>query len=536
MTTPSSQHRPADPAAAARDGVEAPVRPVLGARRGVRSRAGLIAVAVVAITIVAAGIGLGGRGPEPAPSGSAASPTADASAGPTAARTPRPTRRPNPTPTELAGFGCYAADPSSPPPGLLLLSSADDTDPAAGVVGPPDWALSTPPTAAWPIPLPEDALDLHRSATIVLATEDRLCIRHVFAEYLAVESLGAEPTPLGRGAFDLDPPRDRLVLGGPPQGDWIVRVVASLATGVTDSGGNVVIERFYRVLNAEAPEATPFVTPAVPCGGRVSGAPPPRLSLAAGDQPPVQGVDLETYPGDILHNGAIVQGTFPTQVRIVTEGDACATSWTIEVLEPVTGNAWYQIDGENPRESLDYAAQNRINLEQTPLGASVIRATVRFGRDDVARAAWELRIEGPPVPAAAFATATVAPVAAGVGCGVGWNLPDGTSAFELCPTQLVPEALGLLVATPQDVVTMEIPGWDIRSWSVACGSRSGSVPDEFLFEDGCNLGAFGDGSVSVGAARFLPHPGRRVVLVWVSAVKDDLTFYGQYYVEVDGGA
>jgi hypothetical protein len=524
MTTPSSQHRPADPAAAARDGVEAPVRPVLGPRPGARSQAGVIAVAVVAITIVAAGVGLGGRVPEPAASGSTATPTADASALATATRTPRPSRRPSPTPTALAGFGCYAADPSSPPE-PKLASSADDMDPAPGVIGPPDSALSSPPTASWPIPLPEEGLDLHRSATIVLVTDARFCIGHVVAEYLAVDALGAEPTPLGLGEIDADPPQARLVLGGPPQGDWIVRILASFVTGLTGEEDDVVVERFFRVVNGATPEATPLITPAVPCGGRVSGSPPPRLSLVAGDREPMEGVDLATYPGDILHNGAIVRGVFPEPVRILIEDDVCATSWTIEFLEPITGNTWYQTDGENPRESLDYAAQNRIMLDQTPLGASVLRATVRFGRDEVAKAAWELRIDGPTLPAAEFSADTDGRVAAAIGCGSGWSFRDGASAFELCETQGAPDSLGLLVVGPDDVVTMDVPGWDITSWSVACGS----------YEDNCSLGAYGDGSVPVGPARFLPPSGRKVIFVWIGAMRGDLTFYGQYYAEVDTG-
>jgi hypothetical protein len=373
MTTTAGGDRPGDPTAAARDGVEAVVRPVLGARRGPRSQAGLVAVGVIAVSVVAAGIGFGGDHPEPGPSG-----------GPSSATT----------------------DPS-------------------GVPG-----TRTPPPSRRPVPI------------------------------------------------------------------------------------------------------APYITPEVACAAPVSGSRPPRLSLAVGDRAPVPGVDLTTNPGDALDNGALVTGTFPESARIVVAGDACATSWSIDILEPLRGDLYYQIMEENPAENRDYISQNRIGLAETPLGASVVRATVRFGSNVTSRAAWELRIDGPAVPSAEFAGGG-ARVAGLPGCGRGWSLPDGRSAFELCSSMGIPETLELLTVDVDEVVTMDVPGWEVTSWSVACGTRWAEQPGDLDPNFNCGLGGWGEGTGPAGPARFLPWPGRWIVLVWVNAVRDDDSFYGQYLVEVD---
>ena len=525
MTTTAGGHRPADPAAGARDGVEAAVRPVLGGRRDVRSQAGLIAVAVVAISVVAAGIGLGGRGAEPSPS------TTPSGTDPrlAASTSPAPSRRTRPPATEMPGSFCVPVDVAVLPE-IRLWSTTGNAPFVRGVEGPPDWALSSPPTAAWPTP--ERSLVLERSAAIVLVPDDGACIRYAVAEYLGVEDLGGVPEALALGEINVDPPRSRVVLGSPPQGDWIIRVVAHFSTGLAGQEDQAVIERFFRVQSSSAPYATPYITPGVDCGDLLAGATLPRLSLVAGAGEPVLGVDMATYPGDILHNGALVTGAFPDPIELRIEGDACATSWSIQMVEPVSGQVMNAIDEFNPAEGLTFIAQNRIVFGFTPLGRSVVLATVRFGRTREARAAWELSVSGPPPPAAVVVAARGGEATARPGCGTSWTLAE-TSAFELCATQAVPEPLDVLTVRSGEIVSLDLPGWDLTGWWVGCGERSTDTSVRYEPIAECGLGGNGDGTGPAGPVRFIPFPGRTIVAIYVSASRGDDFVSAQYYVEVD---
>ena len=529
MTTTAGGHRPADPAAAAHDGVEAEVRPVLGGRRGLRNQAGLIAVAVVAISVVGAGIGLGGRGSEASPS---STPSGRDPSGLATSMSPTPIRATRRPATEIPGSGCVPVDPAALPE-IRLSSTGGGSGPVRGVEGPPDWALSSPPTAAWPVLPDGQALVLERSAAIVLVPDEGACLSYAVAEYLAVDDLGGLPETLALGEIDVDPPRARVVLGSPPEGDWILRVAAHLSTGVAGQDDQAVLERFFRVRSSSAPGATPYITPAVDCGDRLAGPPVPRLYLAVGTGTPVLGVDMDTYPGDILHNGAFVTGTFPDPLELRVEGDACATSWTIEMLEPITGNVVNGLGEYNPSERLSFIAQNRIVFTFTPLGRSVIEATVNFGRNQVVRAAWELSISGPPPPAAQVHgggdEATPRP-----GCGTSWYLGSGASgAAELCATQALPETLDVLTVRAGEIVSLEVPGWDLTAWWVGCGERSTDPSVAYQPIAECGLGGNGDGTAPAGPVRFIPFPGRTIVAISVNASRGGDSFSAAYYVEVD---
>jgi hypothetical protein len=123
--------------------------------------------------------------------------------------------------------------------------------------------------------------------------------------------------------------------------------------------------------------------------------------------------------------------------------------------------------------------------------------------------------------------------AALAGCGTGWTLAGGASAYESCPTYPIPDGLDLLTVTSRDTVSLEVPGWRILSWWVSCGDRS---PDDGAFQDdpaGCWLGGHGNGADESGPARFIPFPGRHVVSAWISADRDGDTVGAQYFVEID---
>jgi hypothetical protein len=505
------------------------VRPVLADRRGLRQQAGLVAVAAVAITVVAAGIGLGNRGAEP---------IQDASANATA---PRPTvagavasRKPNasaPAPTEIPGLGCLPVTPGNLP--AFQLRSTVGEDAARGVQGSPNWALFGPRAAEWPIPDQRSALPLDPTASAVLITDEFACARLAVAEYLGVGDVRGTPTPFAVDETNVVPPRPRIVLGSLPAGDWIIRVGVYYATGVNGNVDEVGVERFFRVITGLGPGASPLVAPAVPCVPLPADAPLPRLALVAGDDAPVPGVDVTTFAGDILHNGTLVSGAFPERLEVWVVGDACATSWRISYRDGSNGSTLNEASQDNPGEIPFFVAQNRIELSNAVFGQTVVSATVNFGRNRTAEAAWELTLVAPPPPVAEVSGPSGATIVARPGCGVGWTLSGGRSAYEACNEYPVPDGLEVLTIRSGEAVRLTVPGWRILRWYVSCGERS---PDGAYQEvAGCGLGGGGDGTGDAGPARFLPFPGRLVVSIWINADRSGDTVGAQYFIEVDAG-
>lgn len=526
MTTSNGHPEPGDSLAGARDGLQSPVGPVLASRRRLRQQAGVVAVAVVAISVVAAGIGFGGRGMEPIPSGSA---TSSGEARATASGSPPRSTPTAPPPTELPGTGCFPVAPGDLPE-LRLWSSAGTLDPIRGVSGPPNRELGSTPTTDWPVPNPRAALPLDSSASVVLIADDRACIRSVEAAFLAVSDVGGTPTPFFLSVGDARPPRTRLVLGGMPPGDWIVRAVAHYATGAAGGEDEAVMERFFRVFSGAAPQGSQLIAPAVPCGPLPAGAPAPRLYLAAGDDEPVLGADASADPVDTA--GAIVTATFPDGVEVRAEGDACATSWNIRILDHASGGPMNAFAEQNPGENPYLISQNRIRLTEIMLGRSLVTATVNFGRNRTAQAVWELTLDGPPPPTAEVSGPDGSRVAALPGCGVGWTLAIGRSAYTSCTVTPVPQGLEVLIVRGHDPVRLDLPGWRILSWSVACGERW-PLDGSFREPTQCSLGGGGDGTGDAGPAIFLPFPGRHVISMWVTADRAGDQVGAQYFVEID---
>jgi len=528
MTTRNGTHRPGDPVAAARPGVETPVRQVVTGRPGPGDRAGLVAVAVVAITVVAAGLGLVGGGTGPAPSDS---PSPAATVG---RMTSAPSSMPAASgvvehlPTELPGSDCRPVTAGMLPE-IRLWATSGESPAAAGVPVPMDRALQSPPTAPWPVPDPAVALILDRAAMIVLIPEAG-CIRVRVAEYLGVDDIGGPPISLGLAGTNMDPPRARVVLGSIPRGDWVVHVVASYSVGVTGSL-EAVIERFFRVTSGLGADATPLVSPAVPCGPLAIDRSAPRLYLAAGDAEPVLGVDAATYPGDLANNGAIVTATFPLRLEVRVAGDACATSWTIEIRDRGSGSLVSQTIQDNLGQNPYSVSQNRIELMDVPLGPSVVWASVVFGRGRIAQAAWELSLNGPPVPAAEVIGPNGDRAAALPGTCISWTIA-GRFASAYCDQPGIPQTLEQLDVKDGNPVRIVVPGWEITSWNVSCGNRI-SQPGGFAPVAGCSLGGGGEGSGPAEPALFLPFPGRTTVVAWLSARQGDATVLAPYYIDID---
>jgi hypothetical protein len=528
LTGSSGRHATSGPAAAARDGIEAPVRPVLERRGGLRQEAGLIAVAALAITVVAAGLGLfdGGtdddRGPVAVgPSGSApaVSPSAASSAATALA-------------TTLPGTTCLPVTIGEAPE-FRLASDAGEGEPVPGALGRSHRVARSPITSTWPEVAPRLALALDRSASMVVTTAPETCLRSVVAEYVAAGDRADSPPSTILLEIGDATPRPRYDLGSLPDGDWIVRVVAEYASDAAGHDEGAVMERFFRVFVGTGPGASPLIGPAVPCEPLPAGAPAPRLELVADDGEAVLGVDLAVFPSADLPRGATVTGSFPGRLQLRVVGDACATSWLAQFMD---GDASRDVLNENaqqnPGENPFLVAQNRMNLPNVILGHSVLEATVNFGREISARAGWDVTITGAPPPTVEVFGSGGAHLTARPGCGVGWTLADGRNAWEACGEPLVPEGAELLRVRSGRAVRLEVAGWTMVSWWVSCGERA---PDStgYLETMGCVLGGGGNGVDDAGPAMFLPFPGRHVVAAWITAKRDGDVVGAQYFMEIE---
>jgi hypothetical protein len=523
MSGASSRYEPGSAGRRARDGVEAPVRPVISGAGGIRQRLGLVAVAAVAVSVLAAGFGLSGTVliPPPSPTSGSAAPSVSGpqGSGPTA---PTPATRP----TALPGFGCVPVDLADLP-SIYLVSSSDPGDRTGGVPAPPDLALATPQTLAWPVPRAGSALILSGSSSVVVVPQVDECMRYAVAEYLSVDDIGGAPTALGLGESNVNPPRTRVVLGGLPLGDWIVRVVVYFTNGVAGDEDKAVVERFFRVTTDVNPAVSPEVTPAVPCRTPEPGE-SVGLWLALGDREPVLGVDLDTYGGNVVNNGAVVEGALSDALVLHVGGDACATSWTIQWLDPTGSNIGEMVQ-LNSTENPFLISQNRIVLSSDPeyFGHLALTASVQLGRGRLVRAAWELDRTGPPTPPILVSGPAGEAVEGLPTCGTGVLFTNGKSSYELCEASLIPEAVRLLTIQAGDVVTVEAPGQNVTSWSVTCGTRGGTDGREFVSNGSCDLGGGVEGPI-----RFLPYAGRSVIQVYVDVERDGATWYAAYFVEI----
>jgi len=527
--TANGVHRPGDPTASA-GAVEAPVRPVLGPSRGLRGRAGLVGVGAVAIAILGAGIGFGGRNLVANPGSGPVSASGPVSPTERAATSPGSTA----TATGVADLaaGCQPATASTDN-GMRLRSSRGEGSPTPGEPPRPGATGTSPPTNEWPIPPAEAAMLLDRSSSLVLVPDDGACLTGVLLEAIRFEEVGGEPDRLTADEFDLPAPRSRLVAPPLDDGDWLVHAQVRLWNPI--AWWQPTVDRFFRVTTV-GPAATPLVTPAVACVPSGHADPLPELALAVGDGAPVPGVDPIFVTGAAFDILPVVGGAFPDPVQIRPAGDVCATSWLIEYHAPGTVDPYFGVSVDNPGERASYVSQNRIDLEGVPLGDSIVSATVRFGPLRSVRAVWALRLDGPPPPLAEATGPDGQAAIARPGCGTSWTIGGGVSSSEFCSTTPVPEDLGLLEIRAGDVVTLDVPGWQVRSWSVSCGIRSSADPIELEQPTECGLGGAGNGAeiaTEVGPARFIPLPGRMIVLVWVQASRAGDTVAAAYLVEID---
>ena len=486
--------------------------------RDPRLQVQILAIVGVAILVVLGGLGLvgpgdDGAGPSPsgaprtgAPSGALSTPSGSTGA---------------PSPGRIAI--CAGAGPGDPPT-VRLRSTSDDQSPVRGAAGPvspagPDGSSGTP---AWTVPGLERGLLLPPGASLILDAQRSVCI--ISAEVTVAGAHEIDPGSAAGEAVRVEPdrPSEDVDLGSLPAGDWVVRVEVEFlaSTGRPSPRSRVA---FFRVVSGDslvlAP--SPQVTPAVACGLDPIGTGSPELVLIVDDGTPVPSQSGPTTTPIEMRLGQTIE------VRVV--GDVCARGWSIEIADGI-GNAFLQESYPNPVDNPFLAAQNRWTLTQLLIGDSTLTSSIKFGRDRAMVGTWSLRLITAGLPAA-FATAPDGgAVAALPGCGQFWSQP-GADAFEPCFVQTIPDNLERLRLVAGDVVRIGLEGWSVKSWFTRCGpdvTDAIGTPVEFVTWDGCDLGARSTPADIV----FVPWPGERYVLIGITAGRDGVTAYGNYYVRV----
>ena len=512
------------------DGIEAPIGPVLGAPRRSRDRARVAAVAAIAVVVLAAGIGLAGNGSSSPPASPSPSAVPSTSVGPTP--TPAPTASPLPPPTPNMGLGCSPVRLGAPPE-IRLGVGVDADDPLAirGVAPGSDQGGSPSQAPAWPALPVEGALTTPGRPSLYLISEEDACVRYVVADYVPGDPGVSVPFPISFRTLNVNPPRSIVPLGRLPLGDWIVRVVASFSTDTAGQEDASVVERFFRVINADTagPLPTPLVPAAVPCAAPPVGGIPPVLVLSGSAGGLVEGAPDFGAP---LLVPPITPVRLGDSIEIRVAGDACAIAWSIEATQPNVNNNRYEIEREpNPGNDPFLFAQNRWRLHDLPTGDLFVTADIRFSADVVVTNRWHLDVQGGTVPGVRIVAPNGASVdAVQADCGASWQFESGTGGWD-CTDNSVPPPLIALRVPPETPLRVEVPGWTIVGWGGDCGRLDPNNPDQpYQNVDGCSLGGWWSGyegppprGLPAVLAIFLPRSTGPLVSLYLTAQRGGAT-------------
>lgn len=484
-----------------------------------RARGVLPAVAL--IVLLAAGIAIGGI-PESAPSG-------------------------NPSPTGSPAPACVPVATSAVP--TFEVRAAGSEFGFAGVVGYTHRPGFETPDEGWQVPDPEpgrSAPEVASGASVEVYAAAGTCFWFIVAEY-ADATLGHVPDQAERRpllAAAVEPPSPNPGLGRLPDGDWVVRVSAYFETSVSGPEGLVIAESYFRVrvgsgpLPTPTPEPTPLVTPAVPCGPAPASPDDVELVLSAPGSEAIAGVPDGT---------AAPVAEIPVGERggIAVTGDACARSWTIEVLDADTGERLYRDAVLNSNDDPGWISQNQWRIRPVT-GSYDVVVSLHFGPGvDVVRV-WRIIGRGFTVPDTFLEAANGSRVRAVPGCGLTFTLVNGYSDDNPCglgggwgaqPAGVARDELALLRVPAWSRVTLEIPGWTITSWNGACGQIEADPSGaEFFNAPECMLGGYfvDETDSPPAAAQFLARPGEFVVQLAVTAHGSGGRYDVRMYARVAG--
>jgi hypothetical protein len=435
---------------------------------------------------------------------------------------PRPSSSPESDPR------CAPVDPAAGVPSFRLAIAGDDT----GVRGLPG-AVQGPGVEAsgrgWPVPGTELALDVPVSQPLHLVLATGVCLTGIHAEAWDAH-LDHAPAESERQAVleTLVPLGGDIEIPGTSRGDWALRIVAEYWTG---AGGPVVsTEWFFRVrVGADAEAAPtqsvrPLITPAVSCGPSVPSSAGAVVTLAAPGVAPVAGTAPDVDPPTL-------EVGLGEPIEIAVEGDACATSWTIDRRSDLGIDV---IEGvPNIANDPGRAAQNRWTFT-LPAGETVVVATFRFGPPVVVERSWRVRVPDFSIPEAFLIARDGGRVAALPGCGLSLELANGYGGADSCASIGYDGSGDRLEVSALEATTFDVPGWTIVAWSGACGRIVAMADGTTTFEsDACSLGGFNlDDPSAAPDVRFVLRPGEHVVQLQVTAVRDGDRFSAPFYALV----
>ena len=276
---------------------------------------------------------------------------------------------------------------------------------------------------------------------------------------------------------------------------------------------------------APTPARPPRNSPAVPCGTLQPTA-DIGVRLFAGSQISIPGsVGVRSTPAEVHASAAD-----PIQIRI--DGDTCAVGWNIELTNVEGGGITPVSRFSDPADDPAYAAQNRWGIASA-FGQQIVilTASLHF-RDglDVVRT-WQIMLEPFVVPSLYLVGHDGIRFEASFGCGLFLDLRDGYQSSEECVSIGYHPGPDALYVAPYDVIHLDLPGWQLTSWSANCGTVTSGDTEQFEAPGGCGLGggSSDDGGPLEDPPAFVLPAGDTVISIGIGAIDDALNQFNVIY-------
>ncbi len=454
---------------------------------------------------------------------------------------PRPSSTPTtPSTTPAPNVACQPQRSADPPP--LTLSAPEFDESAVGLFGVSYGSLeSAAPVPAWLGPPQADAIAVGPDTSLELASRPLACMTDVRVWAHPTDTLSSGGDGVALADMTVGGTLATIPLNGAPIGDWVLRVEANFAAQDQSQGAEIVTRSFFRVVVAKGFRGTPTPgTPAPPtpavtplfgtCTSEPVSADIPVIASVGGGEPvtggtaplsdasPSEAPTLAIEPGD--------------HVQIAVFG-GCAVSWTIRLLDPSSLGGTTVEFQRNDNDDPLFASQNAWDVVVE--GTALLQAHLHFPGGPTIDRTWLVVAQPFQVPAAFVVAEDGTRGEALPGCGLAISLANGYNTADQCGSagvSLGPAAFHVPAWTP---ITFEIPGWQLRQWSAACGGLSGDAGDIFTPTDGCDLGGglTDAGGPLTDPATFVLPPTDTVVVVQAGAMSPNRDFFSvPYYIHV----
>ena len=372
----------------------------------------------------------------------------------------------------------------------------------------------------WQVPTAAEGLVAGEGDRLVLTTSRGICFRSVVVDYAAtIRVPRANLPPLFNSP--VSPSANSIVVNGLSDGDWTLRVTAQFDTLGTVSD-DVVTVSFFRILAGAGPFLTDppivptarpaFITPAVPCG---PGQPTPdmNVNLVVDGQATTPGAKIDGEPLPLVH------ASLGDPILMVTEGEVCATRWQVDLVDLKAGTVSTSDQFHDPADDPAYAAQNRWTISSD--GSHRLDATFQFPGGLTIVRSWQIVIDGFVAPDLYLVGPNGARFQASAGCGLFIHLANGYEAGDDCGSIGYQPGAAALHVAPFGVIHLDLPGWQITSWSATCG-RVTIVDGIETYESpsGCGLGSASSegGGPLPDPPAFLVPPGNTVVQIGIGSI------------------